>query len=345
MRFTDQLLYTSRNAPRSNYSEPQRSSLPVAVPSPPYGQASREAEYRAYNQQDQPSELPQRSQVPPTHQGPPAHPGPPPQPGPLAQQGPATQRSPATQSPATQSSPTIQQGSTVQQQHAQQPPSPRKSMFDFVSPFDHLSSSSSSIKKKPVPVQISSGNEDISSWTSVSDPKRQSVDNLLENLTRGQPPSQPPLSQQPSAYDSFLSGGEFSQGEKMQSRVPPPPLPPKPIPNRTSSPRSSPPKAQAQRPPFRPAESPASQHSTLPGSQQAGTRREKENSPGPRGFRSKAPPGPSKFAKNQSSPRCAAALSSSRFWAEFSPILVHRPRPSSLTFLSSWMIFKPLVIP
>jgi hypothetical protein len=304
MRFTNQPLWPYRSAPRSNYSEPQRSSLP-AVPSPPYGSAPREAEYRTYNPHDQPSELSQRPQVPLAHQGPATHSAPPPQQGSLTQQGPATQRSPVTQpNPATQQGP-----ATTQQQHAQQPPSPRKSIFEFVSPFDHLSSSSSSIKKKPVPVQTSGGGEDTSPWTPASDPKRQSVDNLLENLTRGQPPSQPPLSQQPaSTYDSYPSGGEFPQGEKMQPRIPPPPLPPKPIPNRTSSPRSSPPKAQAPRPPFRPADSPASQHSTLPGSQQAGSRRDKESSPGPRGFRSKPPLGPSKFAKNQSSPRYIAAL-------------------------------------
>jgi hypothetical protein len=177
-------------------------------------------------------------------------------------------------------------------------------MFDFVSPFDHLSSSSGSIKKKPVPVQspsISNANEDSGSWTPISDPKRQSVDNLLEHLTRGQPP--PPSQPPPSAYEAFLSSGEFSHGEKMQSRVPPPPLPPKPIPNRTASPRASPPKAPAQRPQFRPVDSPATQHIILPLSQQAGTRRDKESSPGPRGFRSKAPPIPSRFSKNQSSPR------------------------------------------
>ena len=185
-------------------------------------------------------------------------------------------------------------------------------MFDFVSPFDHLSSSTGSIKKKPVPVQpptISGANEDASSWTAVPDPKRQSVDNLLEHLARGQPPpSQPP----PSAYETFLSSGEFSHGEKMQSRAPPPPLPPKPIPNRTASPRASPPKPPAQRPQFRPTDSPATQHVVLPLSQ-AGTRRDKESSPGPRGFRSKAPPIPSKFSKNQSSPRycrrCVFAIS------------------------------------
>ncbi|KAJ7470309.1 hypothetical protein FB451DRAFT_1253314 [Mycena latifolia] len=166
-------------------------------------------------------------------------------------------------------------------QQQQQPPSPRKSMFDFVSPFDALSSTTtSSVKKKPVPVQppsISSGTEESGSWTNLSDPKRQSVDNLLEHLTRSTASQMPG----PPAYESYLGGSDFSQSEP--SRVPPPPLPPKPVPNRTASPRTSPPKTHAQRAPVRVVESPASQQG---GSQPAGNgnnRREKESSPGPRG--------------------------------------------------------------
>lgn len=181
-----------------------------------------------------------------------------------------------------ESSPDLPQRTQVpaaQQAQQQQPPSPRKSMFDFVSPFDALSSATGSVKKKPVPAQapsISSGTEE-SGWTNLSDPKRQSVDNLLEHLTRGTASqiSGPP------AYESYLGSSDYSQTEA--SRAPPPPLPPKPVPNRTVSPRASPPKAHAQRAPIRGVESPASQQSNSQGTGNGNNRRDKESSPGPRG--------------------------------------------------------------
>ncbi|KAK7023928.1 hypothetical protein R3P38DRAFT_2954957 [Favolaschia claudopus] len=160
----------------------------------------------------------------------------------------------------------------------QQPPSPRKSMFEFVSPFDALSGpSTGSVKKKPVPVQppsVSSGTEESGGWTNLSDPKRQSVDNLLEHLTRGTASqiSGPP------AYESYLSNRDSDYSQTELSRAPPPPLAPKPVPNRTASPRASPPKAPAQR--ARVADSPASQHAQ---GGNGGNRRDKESSPGPRG--------------------------------------------------------------
>ncbi|KIJ60640.1 hypothetical protein HYDPIDRAFT_98194 [Hydnomerulius pinastri MD-312] len=178
----------------------------------------------------------------------------------------------------------------------QAPPSPRKSLFDFVSPFDALASSSSTVKKKPVPAapaSTSSGNED--SWTSASlgsitnDPKRKSVENLIDQLTRGQAPytsGQPPSP----SYDPYSTTDEYSQVEtnqptpqQLQQQPPPramplpPPLPPKP--GRSSSPRASPTKPlvqpqQQQRPQGRSVESPVSQ--AIP------PRKEKEGSPGPR---------------------------------------------------------------
>ncbi|KAJ7684688.1 hypothetical protein DFH06DRAFT_1156346 [Mycena polygramma] len=181
-----------------------------------------------------------------------------------------------------ESSPDLPQRTQIpaaQQAQQQQPPSPRKSMFDFVSPFDALSSATGSIKKKPLPAQapsISSGTEE-SGWTNLSDPKRQSVDNLLEHLTRGTASqiSGPP------AYESYLGSSDYSQTET--TRAPPPPLPPKPVPNRTASPRASPPKAHAQRAPIRGVESPASQQSNSQGTGNGNNRRDKESSPGPRG--------------------------------------------------------------
>ncbi|KAF9228666.1 hypothetical protein BS17DRAFT_772338 [Gyrodon lividus] len=190
------------------------------------------------------------------------------------------------------------------------PPSPRKSMFEFISPFDALTSGSSTVKKKPVPAapaSSSSGNED--SWTSASlgslgnDPKRKSVENLIDQLTRGQVPytsGQPPSP----SYDPYSTTDEYSQVEssqptpqqpQQQSRAvpPPPPLPPKP--GRASPPRASPPKLpvqQQQRPQGRSVESPVPP-----------ARREKEGSPGPRSNwknegRGKAAP----KGKSQSSP-------------------------------------------
>lgn len=215
-------------------------------------------------------------------------------------------------------------------QQQQQPPSPRKSMFEFISPFDHLSSSSS-IKKKPVPQppSISSGNEDSGSWSNITDPKRQSVDNLLEHLTRGTAPPPPPP-QAPPAYESYLSGSDFSQGEQQQpSRAPPPPLPPKPVPNRTTSPRS-PPKTH-QRPQVRPAESPAGQVASAPlPLTVAPSRRDKESSPGPRGGYRKNPAGQAKFNnKSQSSPRQIYLYPCDIQGAE---ILFFSPQPQSIVF-------------
>lgn len=201
-----------------------------------------------------------------------------------------------------------QQQPTQQQQ--QDTPSPRRSMFDFVTPFDHLSSSAS-VKKKPVPQQpasASSGNEDSGSWTTVTDPKRQSVENLLEHLTRGQSQQHvPPAQVQAPAYESYLTGGDFSQTEPISIRaLPAQPQPPKSIPNRTASPRASPPKSQAQRPRPRAVESPAGQQSVTLGHSQSISRREKESSPGPRGGAGARPKDPLKFNnKSQFSPGLA----------------------------------------
>ncbi|EPQ58070.1 hypothetical protein GLOTRDRAFT_104018 [Gloeophyllum trabeum ATCC 11539] len=168
------------------------------------------------------------------------------------------------------------------QQPPPQPPSPtRKSMFDFVSPFDALASSSSSAKKKPAPAEPPS--ED--SWTSVSvstDPKRKSVENLMDQLTRGQPPlPAPQRAQAPqSSYDPYQRSDDSSAAEQAGPILPPPPLPPKPAEH--VSPRASPPKVAAQHRQQQPrsTESPLGQ----PGGQGNGPpgRRDKESSPVPR---------------------------------------------------------------
>ena len=158
-------------------------------------------------------------------------------------------------------------------------------MFEFTSPFDHLS-----VKKKPVPpaqpASIGSSNDDSTSWTTVTDPKRQSVENLLENLTRNQPPSQA----HPANYESYLTGSDFSQAEPVPNRAPLPPIPAtKPGPNQNPSPRDSSPKNQTlHRPQPRAGDlnyNSQSPHSQSPQSATHGapTRRDKESSPGPRG--------------------------------------------------------------
>ncbi|KAL0947371.1 hypothetical protein HGRIS_013487 [Hohenbuehelia grisea] len=325
----------SGNAPRSNYSD--TSSLRGTAPSPPYGQSQHEEEYRVGGSPYSTLSHNQRLESPPR-----------PQAGPV----------PAQQLPAQQSQP---QPSV--QPH--QSPSPsRKSMFEYVSPFDALSTPAGStagsgiVKKKPVPgsspqvsqaaaqpvaiplsqssssstardsstsvpqssnVSVSSAAED-SGWSAISAPdlKRQSVDNLLENLTRGHPPlfpsiSQPPaqlpppqnilpqsqhISQPPPAYEPYgiMGGNEYSQGhpESIQARGGPPtaPLPTKPIARVPSPVRASPPKAL-------PVQQPQNQAGRAPQNfeqQRTPGRRDKEVSPGPRGFRGKGPVG--KFGNN-----------------------------------------------
>ena len=188
------------------------------------------------------------------------------------------------------------------------PPSPRKSMFEFISPFDALASNANPVKKKPAPPTSSSPHED--SWTSASlaslnDPKRKSVENLIEQLTRGQAPY--PSAQPPSpSYDPYSTTDEYpqldpNQSTQQQSRpMPPPPLPPKPA--LVSSPRASPPKLPQQQPPRphgRSADSP----------QPIAPRRDKEGSPGPRPtWKNDARAKPVNKGKPQSSPRCALSF-------------------------------------
>jgi hypothetical protein len=85
-----------------------------------------------------------------------------------------------------------------------------------------------------------------------SDPKRKSVENLIDQFPRGS--GQPQSSQQQQLYDPYITGDDLSDIQTISSiqttRVPPPPLPPKPNPganlnNRTESPRLSPPKVNA----------------------------------------------------------------------------------------------------
>jgi hypothetical protein len=172
-------------------------------------------------------------------------------------------------------------------------PSPRKSMFDFSSPFDALSTAQTTKKRtSPTqPVTASSNDESSSSWTSIQapDPKRHSFDNLLETMARGQPSHS--MAQAPqSSYGPYPSMGDYSHESIAPAARAPLPIPPAgpAKANRAPSPRlSPPPKASvANRQAPRTLESPAGSHNG--GGQQ--TRRDKESSPVPRSgsLRSKA---------------------------------------------------------
>ncbi|KIY67801.1 hypothetical protein CYLTODRAFT_375346 [Cylindrobasidium torrendii FP15055 ss-10] len=173
-------------------------------------------------------------------------------------------------------------------QSAPQSEPQQRSLFDFVSPFDALSSTSSTqVKKKPVPPQPSASSTEDSSWTAISDPKRRSVDNLLEQMTNSRP-----YPHSVNAYDFYdAAAADYPSmepsrplpqqpTEQKQAPAPPPLIPqpeqlvpirqPESPPNR----RSSPQRTQPQR--ARLGDSPA-------GSQQGGSRRDKDGSPGPRG--------------------------------------------------------------
>jgi hypothetical protein len=164
-------------------------------------------------------------------------------------------------------------------------PQPSKTMFDFVSPFDALASSSVAPIRKPAPPHSHQQPpqeplED--TWSSVIDPKRKSVDNLLEQLSISKAPVAPSAHSHPS-FDRHTPDEETTIAEPVQSKTVSRPLPPKPT--QAPSPRASPPKVN---PPVRrevqvseplgPQVGPSLSHvGTGP------AQREKESSPGPRG--------------------------------------------------------------
>lgn len=74
---------------------------------------------------------------------------------------------------------------------APQPPS--QSMFDYITPFDVLAAPASGKKKADVGYTSTESRETEDSWTSAStsvDPKRKSVENLMDQLARSQGPPQ-----------------------------------------------------------------------------------------------------------------------------------------------------------
>jgi len=187
--------------------------------------------------------------------------------------------------PQTASTEVMQGPVSGGQSQTQGSPPPNKTMFDFVSPFDALASSSAPARK-PVPPpshQQAPSEQFEDSWSSVViDPKRKSVDNLLEQLGNTKATA-PPTAQAP-PFDRHTPEEEAHVPELLQSKAASRPLPPKPM--QAPSPRGSPPKAtplvrrdvQASEPPLGPQVGPLLSH--LP---TGIAQREKESSPSPRG--------------------------------------------------------------
>ncbi|PIL23859.1 hypothetical protein GSI_13610 [Ganoderma sinense ZZ0214-1] len=178
-------------------------------------------------------------------------------------------------------------GMHVPQDSQQRAPSPaRRSMFDFVSPFDALTGTNPGAKRKAPPPQQQP--EDLSSWsTAALDPKRKSVENLMDQLTRGQAPQPQPTQQVLSPYEPYQT--EELSHEPLQPRSRP--LPPQPV-QPTGSPRASPPKQasqQVRQQQRRAADSPVSQGGVPQGPFGNHYQRDKESSPLPQrgGFENK----------------------------------------------------------
>ena len=170
----------------------------------------------------------------------------------------------------------------LNQSNQQHSPSPgRRSMFDFVSPFDALNGPPQQGKRKPVPQpppSVDSTGES-SSWANITmDPKRKSVENLMDQITRGQGPPQPPAQSVTAQFDPYAPSDELPtpQAEQAQTRASRP-LPPQPT--QQQSPRASPPKMPAQvRPQRQSVDSPIGPPAPQ-GSYYQQPRKDKESSP------------------------------------------------------------------
>jgi hypothetical protein len=184
----------------------------------------------------------------------------------------------------------IQGAVSAGQSQTQGSPPPGRTMFDFVSPFDALASSSVvPPTRKPAPPlsnQQPSPEPFEDTWSSaVIDPKRQSVDNLLEQLGSPKAPVASSVHSIPGAFERHTPDEETAIAEPMQSKSASRPLPPKPM-QAPSPPRASPPKVnppvrrevQVSEPHMGPSVGPSLSH-IVTGTAQ----REKESSPGPRG--------------------------------------------------------------
>ncbi|EPT05944.1 hypothetical protein FOMPIDRAFT_1026825 [Fomitopsis schrenkii] len=132
----------------------------------------------------------------------------------------------------------------------QRAPSPARTQFEaFVSPFEALANTSGA-KRKPPPSQqpsMQSSAEEFSFPSLTIDPKRKSVENLMEQLTRGQAPQPASVQQQQQfpSYDPYAPSDDLmQQAEPAQARASRP-LPPQPA-HAPSPPRASPPKQQVQ---------------------------------------------------------------------------------------------------
>jgi hypothetical protein len=184
----------------------------------------------------------------------------------------------------------IQGAVAAGQSQTQGSPQPGKTMFDFISPFDALASSSVAppIRKPAPPLsnQQPSPEPFEDTWSSaVIDPKRKSVDNLLEQIGSPKAPIASSVHSIPGAFEQHTPDEEAAIAEPMQSKAASRPLPPKPM-QAPSPPRASPPKVnppvrrevQGSEPHMGPPVGPSLSHVVT-----STTQREKESSPGPRG--------------------------------------------------------------
>lgn len=203
----------------------------------------------------------------------------------------------------------------------QRAPSPaRRSMFDFVSPFDALTNppASQQSKRKPIPAQPPSNSASTTSdtvWNLTVDPKRKSVENLMDQLTRGQVPPSAPAQSVTAQFDPYAPNEDVTQQVELAQTKASRPLPPQPSQLGASSPRASPPKApvqQQQQQPQQPQRQQARRSIDSPigppGNQNQfqSSQRDKEGSPLPTGFRypSLEPRGKAASVKGKNSPRC-----------------------------------------
>lgn len=119
----------------------------------------------------------------------------------------------------------------------------------------------------PQPAVVGSAED---SWNNVTpiDPKRKSVENLMDQLTRGQAPLASPPQPLANPYDPYSPSEETTPHPDTAQSNAPRPLPPRPT-QMTSSPRASPPKpAPQQRQQKRAGESPIGSGS-VPGQYQS----------------------------------------------------------------------------
>jgi len=244
---------------------------------------------------------------------------------------------PAEQAPGPSPQPA---GPQRQQQRVESPT--RKALFEFSTPFDALASASgppptqSQVKKKPVP-EISPAPRSDQVW---NDPKRKSVEDIMDQLTRGQAPfpqnTQTAPESQTVSYPPY-PGEEVYQPDQFQQYGRPLPVPKQSV----ASPRSSPPKPQSfQQAP--PRQNPRRNNDSPLDQQAAERQREKESSPIPRGGNWKGQEGGRR--SKQKSPQYVFSAPFPLADRSLTNSTVLKPSQSSSMWHRRWMRSRLLVI-